>query len=109
MNDIEGPRQFGVIVYTTPGCVQCDATKRALNSYGIAFAEIDLSAKPDVLDRLKADGWQRAPIVHTGDGQAWSGFRPDKIRELARPESSRATSAEPARTPASCQRNAPRL
>jgi glutaredoxin-like protein NrdH len=97
MDDIEGPRQDCVTVYTTPGCVQCDATKRALNSHGIAFAEIDLGASPDVLARLKADGWRRAPIVQTGDGQAWSGFRPDKIRELAHPEASRATNTEPRR------------
>jgi glutaredoxin-like protein NrdH len=95
MNDTERSRPNGVTVYTTPGCVQCDATKRALHSHGIVFAEIDLGANPDVLDQLKADGWQRAPIVQTGDGQAWSGFRPDKIRELAHPRASPATSAEP--------------
>lgn len=109
MNDTERARLNGVTVYTTPGCVQCDATKRALNSHDIAFAVIDLSASPDVLDRLKADGWQRAPIVQTGDGQMWSGFRPDKIRELAHPNASPATSAEPARPSASCQRNAPSM
>lgn len=109
MNDSSPSPQDGVTVYTTPGCVQCDATKRALSNHGIAFAEVDLGANPDVLDRLKADGWQRAPIVQTGDGQAWSGFRPDKIRELARLEASRATSGEPVRPSASCRRSVPEL
>ncbi len=109
MNDSERSRPSGVTVYSTPGCVQCDATKRALHSHGIAFAEIDLSANPDALARLKADGWQRAPIVQTGDGQAWSGFRPDKIRELAHPETSRANSGEPVRPSASCRRSVPEL
>ncbi|MBN8883045.1 MAG: glutaredoxin-like protein NrdH [Salana multivorans] len=83
-----------VTVYTKPDCVQCDATKRALHKYEIPFIEMNLSDNMDVLDRLKAAGWMRAPIVETADGQMWSGFRPDKIRDLASPKASRAPGAE---------------
>ena len=83
-----------VTVYTKPDCVQCDATKRTLNKHDIPFTEINLSDNMDVLDRLTAAGWMRAPIVETADGQMWSGFRPDKIRDLASPKAPWAPSAE---------------
>ncbi len=92
-----------VTVYTKPDCVQCDATKRTLNKYEIPFIEIDLSDNVDVLDRLKAAGWRRAPIVETADGEMWSGFRPDRIRDLASPKASWVPDAEWSRSPATDQ------
>ena len=86
--------QSAVTVYTKPDCVQCDATKRTLNKHGIPFIEINLSDNMEVLDRLKAAGWMRAPIVETANGEMWSGFRPDKIRDLASPKAPWAPSAE---------------
>ena len=86
--------ESAVTVYTKPDCVQCDATKRTLNKHDIPFTEINLSDNMDVLDRLTAAGWMRAPIVETADGQMWSGFRPDKIRDLASPKAPWAPSAE---------------
>lgn len=88
-----------VTVYTKPDCVQCDATKRTLNKYDIPFTEINLSDNMEVLDRLKAAGWMRAPIVETADGEMWSGFRPDRIRDLASPKASWAPDAEWSRSP----------
>ena len=91
--------QSAVTVYTKPDCVQCDATKRTLNKHGIPFIEINLSDNMEVLDRLKAAGWMRAPIVETADGEMWSGFRPDRIRDLASPKALWAPSAEWSRSP----------
>ncbi|MFT0848218.1 glutaredoxin-like protein NrdH [Actinomycetaceae bacterium L2_0104] len=90
MKNADHAAERSVTVYTKPDCVQCSATKRTLNKYKIPFSEIDLSANADALDRLKAAGWMRAPIVETADGEMWSGFRPDRIRELASPKSLRA-------------------
>lgn len=87
-----------VSVYTTPGCVQCDATKRALNKYGIPFSEIDLNADEEARGSLTEAGWRRAPVVETSQGEMWSGFRPDKIRALASPPT---TSSEWSRSPVS--------
>jgi len=50
---------MAITVYTKPSCVQCNATYRALDSKGIEYA-----------------------VVIT-DEDHWSGFRPDKIDELA--------------------------
>ena len=71
-----------VTVYSKPACVQCNATHRALQNKGIAYETVDLSQEPDALERIRALGHLQAPVVIT-DEDHWSGFRPDKIEELA--------------------------
>jgi glutaredoxin-like protein NrdH len=79
---------MGVIVYTKPACVQCNATYRALDKKGIKYSSVDITVDADALDRLKALGHMQAPVVEVvGDDGGlvddWTGFRPDKIEELA--------------------------
>ncbi len=71
-----------VTVYTKPACVQCKATYRALDKKGIEYTSVDISVDPDALEQLKALGYQQAPVVTAPTGD-WSGFRSDKIEELA--------------------------
>lgn len=71
-----------VTVYTKPSCVQCNATYRALDAKGINYTITSLADDPIALERVKALGYMQAPVVIAGDDH-WSGFRPDKISELA--------------------------
>jgi glutaredoxin-like protein NrdH len=71
-----------VTVYTKPSCVQCNATYRALDSKGIEYEVLDLSVDENALAQVKELGYLQAPVVITDEGH-WSGFRPDKIDELA--------------------------
>ena len=71
-----------VTVYTKPACVQCNATYRALDKKGIAYQSVDISQDAEALEHLKALGYMQAPVVVT-EQDHWSGFRPDKIEELA--------------------------
>ncbi|MBD8043473.1 glutaredoxin-like protein NrdH [Arthrobacter sp. Sa2BUA2] len=71
-----------VTVYTKPSCVQCNATYRALDKKGIAYQSVDMSQDPEALERVRALGFMQAPVVIT-EQDSWSGFRPDKIEELA--------------------------
>ena len=71
-----------VTVYTKPSCVQCNATYRALDSKGIEYEVVDLTLEETALAQVKELGYQQAPVVIT-DEDHWSGFRPDKIDELA--------------------------
>ncbi|GAA1806602.1 glutaredoxin-like protein NrdH [Agromyces neolithicus] len=71
-----------VTVYTKPSCVQCNATYRALDSKGIEYEVLDLSVDETALAQVKELGYLQAPVVITDEGH-WSGFRPDKIDELA--------------------------
>lgn len=73
-----------ITVYAKPLCVQCDATKRALNKAGIPYDVVDdITEDPDALATVKSLGYVQAPVVITSEDH-WSGFRPDKIKELAR-------------------------
>ncbi|GGA61874.1 NrdH-redoxin [Pseudoclavibacter endophyticus] len=71
-----------ITVYSKPACVQCTATKRALDKQGIEYEIFDLSVDDKALATVKELGYMQAPVVVAGD-EHWSGFRPDKISELA--------------------------
>lgn len=73
---------MSITVYTKPQCVQCRATKRALDKQGLEYSEVDLMQDEEALATVKALGYQQAPVVFA-DGDSWSGFRPDKIKALA--------------------------
>lgn len=80
---MEEGREMAITVYTKPSCVQCTATYRALDSKGIEYNVLDLSQDEAALEAVKELGYLQAPVVVT-DEEHWSGFRPDKISELAR-------------------------
>ena len=73
---------MNVSVYSKPVCVQCKATKRAFDNAGVRYTEIDLSQDEKALSEVKALGYMQAPVVIAGS-EHWSGFRPDKINEVA--------------------------
>ncbi|MGQ4535025.1 glutaredoxin-like protein NrdH [Dermabacteraceae bacterium P13115] len=72
-----------ITVYSKPMCVQCDATKRALNKAGLDYTVVDLTEDAEALAKVKALGYMAAPVVITANDH-WSGFRPDKIKALTR-------------------------
>ncbi|PPI88949.1 NrdH-redoxin [Candidatus Pantoea edessiphila] len=72
---------MSITVYIKNNCIQCNATKNALNLKGINYRLIDLDIKPEVIENLKYLGYHQIPIVIT-DNDHWSGFRPDKIANL---------------------------
>ncbi len=73
---------MAITVYTKPSCVQCTATYRALDSKGLEYDVLDLSQDEAALAAVKELGYLQAPVV-VADDDHWSGFRPDKIAELA--------------------------
>ena len=72
-----------VTVYRKPARAQCNATYRALEKKGIAYETVDLSQDAEALQRIRPLGYMQAPVVIT-DKDHWSGFRPDKIEDLAK-------------------------
>lgn len=72
-----------VTVYSKRNCVQCNATIRFLKKRDVEFSVVSLDDHPDVLEGLKAHyGVSQAPVVRDGT-EVWSGFRPDKLQDLA--------------------------
>jgi glutaredoxin-like protein NrdH len=73
---------MAITVYSKPSCVQCTATYRALDKKGIEYEIFDVSIDEKALQAVKELGYMQAPVVVTDDDH-WSGFRPDRIEELA--------------------------
>lgn len=71
-----------VLVLSKPSCVQCNATYRELDKHGLDYEVRDMSVDPDLLEYAKSLGYLSAPVVII-EGDHWSGFRPDKIGEIA--------------------------
>lgn len=77
---------MSITVYTKSGfCGMCMATERALNSAGLEYTEVILdNVDPAQIEEWKTTLGMNAPIVVTDtETGSWSGFRPDKIGELA--------------------------
>ncbi|EPD31375.1 glutaredoxin-like protein NrdH [Gleimia europaea] len=74
---------MSITVYSKPMCVQCDATKRALNKQDLVYEEVDLTVDPNALEFVKSLGYVQAPVVMVGD-QHWAGYRPDLIKKIAK-------------------------
>lgn len=69
-------------IYTLPNCVQCDSTKRLMDSLNIDYEVVDLSSDEESYKMILNMGYKQAPIVISGD-QHWSGFRMEKIKSLS--------------------------
>lgn len=71
-------------VYTAgDSCVQCKATEKKLDQLGIEHNVIPLEEVPaEQIEEWKSNNLRQAPIVEA-DGELWSGYRPDKLAELA--------------------------
>jgi glutaredoxin-like protein NrdH len=71
-----------VVHHIGPACVQCNQTKRMMDSLKIEYEQVDLRENPDLVEKFKELGHLTAPIVTAGE-RIWSGFRFEKIKDLA--------------------------
>ena len=70
-----------VTVYSKPSCVQCVATKKALDKADIDYTVIDISQDDEARELVLGLGYKGVPVVVAGDNH-WNGFRPDRLNEL---------------------------
>jgi glutaredoxin-like protein NrdH len=75
---------MAIIVYTKPGCVQCNAVFRALDEMGVEYRRIDISTDPEAREYVMALGYLQAPVIYAGPDEHFSGYRPERLRALAR-------------------------
>lgn len=74
-----------ITVYSTPSCVQCQMTYKALERSGLDYDVIDLAEEANSAARewITEDlGYSQAPVVVVNDEDHWCGFRPDQIKRL---------------------------
>ncbi|MDO5726735.1 MAG: glutaredoxin-like protein NrdH [Bowdeniella nasicola] len=83
---------MSITVFSKPNCVQCDATYRALRKQGLDYTVVDITEDAEALENVKALGYVQAPVVFA-DGEHWSGFRPDRIKAIARQAAAATVSA----------------
>lgn len=74
-----------ITLYTKPACMQCNATKKALDRAGLDYTMVDISQDEEARDHVLSLGYLQAPVVEVdGDNPShWSGFRPERINQLA--------------------------
>ena len=97
---------MSITVYTKPACVQCNATYRALDKQGLEYDVVDITEDSDAREYVMALGHLQAPIVVAGEDH-WSGYRPDKISQLASlrsPSEATTAAASTAQTQAQAER-----
>lgn len=73
---------MSIIIYARNNCVQCHATKRAMESRGMVFEMVNIDQQPEAAETLRAQGFRQLPVVIAGETR-WSGFRPDMINRLS--------------------------
>ncbi|MDY5839292.1 MAG: glutaredoxin-like protein NrdH [Corynebacterium camporealensis] len=73
---------MSITVYTKPACVQCNATKKAMDRAGLEYDLVDISMDDEARDYVMALGYVQAPVVVAGN-EHWSGFRPERVKALA--------------------------
>ena len=57
-----------VIMYTKVPCPYCVSAKRFLEGKGVSFEEIDLTDRPEEMQRIKDQiGWRTVPIIMIND------------------------------------------
>ena len=63
-----------VLMYKKDPCPYCDRAVNFLNGKGIAYDVVDLTNKPEEIDRIKAEtGWRTVPIILI-NGQLVGGY-----------------------------------
>lgn len=78
---------FTVTVYTKPACMQCTMTCRALEKEGIEYRTVDVTEHDAALEYVTEElGYSAAPVVVVDQDleSHWSGFRPDRIKTVAK-------------------------
>lgn len=72
-----------VTLYTKPNCPACTLTKKTLDREGIPHEMRDVTTDPEANEFVTSLGYKAAPVVHAGEDNHWSGFRPERIRSLS--------------------------
>ena len=79
---------YKITEFAKPNCMPCQLTSSQMDKLGLEYIQINLPADPPALERVKALGYFQAPVVLVEDAEGsvvdhWSGFKPDKIQEIA--------------------------
>jgi len=88
---------MSITIYSSgPTCIRCRLSIDVLDKAGVAFDVVDIRTDPQAHEYVTQElGYSQAPVVVVTDGhhphqgnattdrEHWSGFRPDRLRDLA--------------------------
>lgn len=69
-------------VYSKPGCVQCEFTKKFLVQHELPFEEKNVMESNEALEEVRAIGFTSLPVVVIDGKEPFFGFRPDILTTL---------------------------
>ncbi|MGO4937126.1 glutaredoxin-like protein NrdH [Fundicoccus sp. Sow4_H7] len=72
-----------IIVYSKPNCMQCNFTKKFLDSKDIEYTTYDVYENEEALNHVKELGFQSLPVIEIEGEEPFFGFRPDLLEKLA--------------------------
>lgn len=84
MTDIRLP----IVVYSKPGCQQCNAVERWLKSKKFHYKKIDVTEYPEAEQKVRDLGYQQVPVVivpfdyETTGPRHFYGFDPDALNSI---------------------------
>lgn len=76
-----------IVMYTTSWCPDCVAAKRALQSKGLSYREVNIEQdEAAAAEVMRVNGGRRSvpTLVHGGVAASLSGFRPQKLDAFLR-------------------------
>ena len=67
-----------VLLYSAPWCRDCRATKRYLDTHGIAYSEIDIEEVPGAADKVLEQVGKRSIPQLVIDGEWFQPYKPGR-------------------------------
>ena len=72
-----------IVVYSKPNCMQCNFTKKYLDDKGIDYETKDIFDSEEALEEVQKLGFASVPVILAEGLDAFNGFRPDLLDQLA--------------------------
>lgn len=73
---------MNITIYSKSGCPECVFTKKFFESENLSFEEKRVDLNKTYLDQVVNLGYNSLPVVTYGDGESFSGYKPEKLQIL---------------------------
>jgi glutaredoxin-like protein NrdH len=80
--ELQAIHRSSVILFSKPGCVQCDAMERKLKKHEISYHKVDITQDAAAYEFVKELGYAQVPVTYleTLEGEFhWSGYDTKEI------------------------------
>lgn len=73
---------MAITVYSKPGCVQCNFTKKYFDNNGVDYISLDVTESEEAMKTVVDLGFQALPVVVADGKEPFTGYRPDLLEEI---------------------------